>query len=403
MIPLSIVQERITNPKAKEIYHLIRKHGTVSKVVLQEQSRITVSTLTRILEELVQQGFIVEVGYGESTGGRRPILYETNEDYSYVFGLEISRVSSKLVLCDMHLNVLESKQWVMDRLMTPDILFSQVKSAGHDMLNKRGLGTQHLLGMGIGAVGPLDRHQGIILDPLYFAAEGWKNVHIVEVMEQAFGIPVLLDNGANAALLGEYWTAREESNEHLLYIHAGVGIRSAMMTSGKLLYGAVDMEGAVGQMIIQTDGLPHREGGNYGCLETYVSIFAMEKSMQSYLKQGRSSRIADLGIKAEQVSLVHLISALKEGDSLTREVFIQTATYFGIGLANLLNILHPEKVILGGPLLSGNSLFFQVATETALNKTYYYPSYQINFSRGILGDEALVIGSAVMVINLLTE
>jgi predicted NBD/HSP70 family sugar kinase len=85
------------------------------------------------------------------------------------------------------------------------------------------------------------------------------------------------------------------------------------------------------------------------------------------------------------------------------EIVTEAATYFGIGLANLLNILHPEKVILGGPLLAGSELFFQVATQVAIRKTYYYPSYQVVFSKGNLGEEALAIGAAVMVMRHLTD
>lgn len=396
-------EKRIGNAKAREIYRLIRKYGTVSKLVLQEQSRLTVSTLTRILEELVQQGLIVEVGFGESTGGRRPILYEANRDYARVFGLEIARASSRLVLCDMHLNVLESKRWEMNEQATPQFLIEEIARAGKAMMERRGIGPERVLGLGIGAVGPLDRHSGVILEPLYFPASGWKHVPIVERLEAALGVPALLDNGANAALLGEYWMDRSDESEHLLYVHTGVGLRSAMMTGGKLVYGAVDMEGAVGQMIIQSDGVPHREGGNYGCLESYVSVYAVVRMAQSMLKQGRKSVMNEMGVKPEQIGFSELLAALQQDDPLAREIFEQTAVYFGIGLANLLNILHPEKVILGGPLVTSHPLFFDVAVETALKKTYYYPTYQVRFSKGALGDDALAVGAAVMVVNRLSE
>src|SRR5690606_8438500 len=105
MIPLS---SRLVNRKAKEIYDRIRQKGTIAKQDLQELSGYTISTLSRILDELTGLGLIVETGYGESTGGRRPTLYETRADYGYVFGLDISRAHSRLVLCDMHLHKLDS-------------------------------------------------------------------------------------------------------------------------------------------------------------------------------------------------------------------------------------------------------------------------------------------------------
>src|SRR5690625_86309 len=104
----------------------------------------------------------------------------------------------------------------------------------------------------------------------------------------------------------------------------------------------------------------------------------------------------------EQIRFSHLIKALEAEDVLVTEVVTQAATYFGIGLANLLNVLHPQKVILGGPVMLSHPLFFQVATQVALEKTYYYPDYQVVFSRGRLGDEALAIGAASLILNRLT-
>jgi predicted NBD/HSP70 family sugar kinase len=164
------------------------------------------------------------------------------------------------------------------------------------------------------------------------------------------------------------------------------------------------MEGAVGQMIIQTDGLPYRESrGNYGCLETYASIYALEQAVQSRLKQGRSCILNEWGYKPDKVTFSALVRALKVNDPLIVELFNQAATYFGIGLANLLNTLHPEKVVLGGALVTSHDLFFNVATKVAIKNTYYYPTYQVVFSKGKLGEDALATGAAVIVLNQLTE
>ncbi|HZG58340.1 ROK family protein, partial [Paenibacillus sp.] len=99
----------------------------------------------------------------------------------------------------------------------------------------------------------------------------------------------------------------------------------------------------------------------------------------------------------------HLVEAIHGGDSLTLEIFTQSATYFGIGLANMLNMLHPEKVILGGPMFNTQNMYFDTATQVAIRNTYYYPAYQVSFSRGKLGEEALAVGAAVMTAQQLTD
>ncbi|MFC0213924.1 ROK family protein [Paenibacillus chartarius] len=396
------LQDRIPGRKHKDVFALIHKRGVVSKQELLESGDWTGSTLTRTLEELTSGGLIEEAGFGESTGGRRPILYRSNPEYGYVFGLDISRMHSMLVLYDMHLNKLDSQRWMMTDTMTPDVFIELVEGKAEAMLASRGIRPDSVIGMGIGAVGPLDRDSGTILEPLYFPAPGWRNVEIAPELEARLSIPVKLDNGANTALLGEQWASREQQYQHVLYIHVGVGLRSSVMVGGKVVYGAVDMEGAIGQMIIQADGPRMNAEGNYGSLEAYASIHALEQHAIRSMKLGRESILSSLCEDPEKLQYSHLLEALGRRDSLSIELFTQAASYFGVGLANLLNILHPEKVILGGPLIASDPLFFQTCTRIAVRNAYYYPAYQVMFSRGALGDEALVTGAAAMMIDAMT-
>jgi predicted NBD/HSP70 family sugar kinase len=405
MIPLS---DRIVGQKHKDIFELIDKQDMVSKIELLEQTQLSAGTLTRTLEELCDQELILEAGLGESTGGRRPILYRTNPTYGYLFGLEISRTYSMILLCDMQMNKLDSRRWAMHEGMTPEVLVEEIVYTVRNMLAVQGISRTSVLGMGIGAVGPLDRLNGMILEPLYFPANGWKNVPICSMLEQELAFPVLLDNGANMAILGEYWASRNELYQHLLYVHLGVGIRSAMMVGGKIVYGAVDMEGSIGQMVIQSDGERLRETGNYGSLENYATIFTLEQQVRNKLKQGRQSVLQEMsGLEKEkgqaQIHFPQIVRAFEKKDPMVTELFTQAATYFGIGLANLLNILHPEKVILGGPLFNFSTMFFEISTEVALQKSQHNPNYKVVFSQGNLGENALVIGAAVMVINKMIE
>lgn len=395
--------DRIVGRKAKDVYEHIRYHGTISKLDLREATGMTVSTLTRILDELTTLRLIEEVGFGESTGGRRPILYRTNADYAYVFGLEISRSTSKLVLCDLHLRKLDSRVWTVNRKMTPEALIHEVATEMQSMMDERGLSESDILGAGIGAVGPLDRMSGKLLNPPNFPAPGWKDVELCGMLQERISIAAYLDNGANSAILGEYWMNASERLEHLLYVHVGVGIRSSMIASGQLVYGAIDMEGAAGQMIIQADGAPSRQvNGNFGSWESYASTYAIEKAAKTYMKLGRETSLWKEVEDVEDLEYSAIERALAAKDPMVQEIFLQASCYFGIGLSNLLNILHPQKVILGGPLISGNDLFFQNAIEVARSKTYHISTYDVIFEKSRLGDDAVATGAAAAVVRQLT-
>lgn len=385
-------------PSSKKlIYQYIAEQGTVSKADLLNRFSITSSSMTRLLEEMVADRLILISGFGPSSGGRRPILYETNPAYGYFFGLEISRFHSALGLFDVRMNPMSFTRWRMDETMTPEKLIAHAAANMKAILHDHGIEPGQVVGVGIGAVGPLDRERGVILHPSYFPSPGWANVPICRMLEEKTGFRAQLENGANTALLGEHWSMRRSNPQHMLYVHAGVGLRSAIMSCGQIIHGSVDMEGAIGQMIIQTDGPRLHEDGNFGALEAFVSVQALEKQAQSHAKMGRSPLVDEFRVPPEHIRYELLLQALRQGHPYAVELFQQAAVYFGIGLANMINMLHPETVILGGALINSHEGFYQTAIEIARKNTYYYPQYQPVFSKGELREDAVAAGAALMV------
>jgi len=369
----------------------------MSKAELLSAFKLTNSTLTRLLDEMVQEGLLVTSGLGPSSGGRRPILYEINSHYGYFFGLELSRRTSSLGFFDMKMNPKSFTRWRMDEAMTPEQLTKHVAQNIRSILNDHQLERRQVAGIGIGAVGPLERSTGTILRPLNFPARGWTNVPICEMIAQATGIPAVLETGANAALIGEQWALREKNLQHMLYVHAGVGLRSAMMSNGQIVHGSIDMEGSIGQMIIQTDGPRLQNYGNYGALEAFVSVQALEKQAQGDAKLGLNNLPQSYNMEPGRISFDTLLQALSQNDAYVTQLFMKSASYFGVGLANLINIFHPEKIILGGALVNAYKPFYQSAIQIALRNSYYYPDHIPSFSKGVLKEDAVATGAALIV------
>ncbi|WP_442601904.1 ROK family protein [Paenibacillus sp. KN14-4R] len=398
----NLFRDIIKKRNDKEIYHIIRNHTLISKLELLELANLTGSTLTRTLEDLCMQQLITEAGFGESTGGRKPILYAINPTFAYIFGLEISRTSSMLVLYDFAMNKIDDVHWKMSHETTSDVFLKDVVLTVRTMLEKHQITTSQVLGLGIGAVGPLDPITGTILSPLHFPATGWSDIHIRDDLERELNLLVLLDIGVNTAIIGEYWSEGIKKYPLMLYIHAGIGVRSSMLYQGHIMPGNAAMEQSIGQMIIQSDGIRLSDTGNYGSLESYVTIPALLNRAQTLLRQGRASSLKMIQKDIEQLTFSDLKEALQDQDPLAIELFTQSACYFGIGLANMINLLHPDKILLGGPLVSSAPLFYEVSTRVALEKTCGYPDYEPEFTLGNLGEEAITYGAAVMVMNKLT-
>ncbi|MEK4329530.1 ROK family protein [Paenibacillus sp. FSL R7-0312] len=381
----------------KQVYDRISYLGTASKADLLNDFALTSSSMTRLLDDMSSQGLIIASGLGTSKGGRKPILFQCNPAYRYLFGLEISRIHSSLGLYDMHFNLLSMTRWIMDDRMTPPLLADHVADSARALLSEHGISPGSVLGLGIGSVGPLNSERGIILEPEHFPAASWTNVPICEMLEARLEIPVKLDNGANCALIGEHRALKSNNYQHILYVHAGTTIRFAMMSGGHIVRGASGAEGALGQMIIQTNGPRLHGKGNYGALEAFVSVPALEERVRTQLKIGRSSLLAENS--PEQVTFASLSEALQQGDKLVTEQFTESSAYLGIGLANLINTLHPECVVLGGPLVRAHQLVFDTSVEVARKNTYPSPENSPFFTQGYLKEEAVATGAAIMLLN----
>lgn len=391
-----ILKEFALNHRYQSVLHQIRCKKITSKSDLAQTTHIKQGTLTLILNDLLSEELIIEVGQGESTGGRRPILYSINPKFGYILGLDISRTYAKLVLSDFQMELIDSYHWPVNQSTTPPTLFKKVEEACNELMRKHNIDQASLIGLGIGTIGPLDNKNRIMLKAYDFPAPGWDNVDICTIFEEKLGVPVLLDNGACTALRAEYWNDDPCYYHNLVYINLGIGFRSAIMSNG------VINSGAIGQMIIQTDGIePHNPYGNYGALHSYVIISYILNKVKSRLKQGRKSILNKLTKNFNKIDFPLVVHALDKNDPLVVEVFTQSATYFGIGLANIINILHPTKIILGGPLISESSLFYKIATEIAQEKIYYYPFYEVRFSKSQLGENGIALGAAIMVIDSL--
>lgn len=373
----------LTPSAAKQaVFEAIARSHQQSKIELHRMFNLTNSSMARILDELVAHSLIRENGYGPSTGGRRPILYEINPDYGYLLGLEVSRTYSAIGLFDMAMKPLAGFKWAMDETMDPRKLIAAVKRWIKRTTGKLNIPAEKLIGLGIGSVGPIDRDGGRLLHTAHFQAEGWRNIPLRSMMEESLGIKVVLESGASAALIGEHWSLKEEVFDHMLYVHVGAGMRSAMMSDGRIVRGAADMEESIGGMIIQTSGPSFGSAGRYGLLKDYVTLRALEKKIQAIGNNKRS-----IGI------------AIQDPSPEVRELILESANYLGIGLANVINMVHPEKIILGGPLVHADSQYYETAIAAARENIYSDTGYRPRFSQGQLKEQAVAAGAAVIMLK----
>jgi len=220
-----------------------------------------------------------------------------------------------------------------------------------------------ILGVGVGAPGPLDTKRGIVL---LTPNLGWVNMPLRQLIHDRLGLPAALDNDANCAVLGEWWVGAARGARHAIGITIGTGIGGGLIIDGQLYHGASDVAGEIGHTTIDTEGR-RCKCGNYGCLEAYASGPNIALRAVEELEAGAESRLRALvGGDLQKITAQTVYQAAADGDELALEVVNDTAKFLGVGIGNLLNVFNPEVVVVcGGVTLAGDHLFEPLRREVA--------------------------------------
>ena len=245
--------------------------------------------------------------------------------------------------------------------------------------------------VGVGGGGPLDRRRGLILSPPNLP--GWDEFPIVEMTELRFGVPVRLDNDANAAALGEREYGAGRGLDDLIYMPISTGIGGGVIVRGRVVHGGYDGAGEVGHMTVLPEG-PLCGCGARGCLEALCSGTSIARRARERLATGRVSSLSSLGpggVTAQAVA-----EAARAGDALSSEVWYDTIRHLSVGVGNLFNALAPEAVIIGGGVSPAGEQLFGPLREHVRARVRMLPADRINILQASLGGDSGIHGAVIL-------
>ncbi|WP_163537963.1 ROK family transcriptional regulator [Gracilibacillus sp. YIM 98692] len=373
----------------KQIYHYIHQDGPITKSKLKELTGMTQTTVTRHLEALIEEGFIRVGQYEESSGGRPPALYEVEPKTGFIIGIDISRIRSTITLMDLTFQQVDSYSFSMTETHTPDKTITLLKEKAQHFMKKYHISQQDLLGIGVGTVGPLDREKGLILRPEAFIASGWKNVPIVEELEKTFDTKVVLENGANVATLHEY-IKDPVQNQTILYSISGRGLRCGVLTDGHIMQNKTGDASSFGDMILDI-----HNGKSLTSLISYD--FLLEEMGKRMTDNNSISFLEDWDQLDKMNQLDRFFQALQKGDPVLQDIVLQSAYSYGVGLANMINVLHPEQVVLNSELIKRYPDYFEKVVQTAKQFINSTERQLIHFKKANRMENSITIGAAALI------
>ncbi len=276
-------------------------------------------------------------------------------------------------------------KFVVDRMV------GMIREVMRDAAREGGIAPDGFIGIGLGSPGPLDRETGTVIETPNL---GWRNFPLRDLIANAVGLEAVLDNDANAATLGEWWQGAARGANHVLGVTLGTGIGGGILLDGKIYHGFSDVAGEIGHMTIDSTGRKCA-CGNYGCLEAYASGPAIAARAVEGLRAGAPSLLPDMvGGDAARITAETVSEAIIAGDAYAAEVMRETAKFLGTGLANLINVLNPEMIVIsGGVTRAGDHLFGPLRAEVR-KRAFRVAAESCRIVASELGDMAGVIGAA---------
>lgn len=364
----------LLNKRCKHILNIIQKCGPVTKNELVNKTQMKLTTLNRDIQILMDNNMVIETAIAESTGGRKPVLYDVNPNEFYSIGIDISRTYTQIVITNLKIKIVGEK--IINQLYDLDNIIEIIPNCINELLEKLKIHKSMIVGIGIGIF------------------EGFEIKELEDELINQFGIPLFIDNGVNAAVAGEYFFGSGKGKQNIAYINCGVGIRTGVISSGVVIKSInCNCEDAFGHMIVDVNG-QLCSCGNYGCVESYASIAKItEKFIAEQEKEGK------LGLN--KIDYTDICSLAEEGDSAAVNILMDAALHFGTGLANFIRLFDFQLVILSGPLIQHSELFYQQSIKIAIEKSHL-ENNSIHFERfGYFKNQSIAVGTSVIAIERL--
>ena len=271
----------------------------------------------------------------------------------------------------------------------------RVIRAMRDALDEADIGK--VVGIGIGSPGPLDPFEGIVIETPNLA---WKNFPLAKVVSDAFDVPAALDNDVNLGTLGEWRFGDVSQCNNVIGIFPGTGVGGGWVFDGKLFYGASGSAFEIGHMTLEVDG-PFCGCGKRGCLEALTSRIAIAEQIAALAARHDAPYIYErCGADIAQIRSGIIAEAIAAGEKMVEAVVRKAAYYTGIGAANLINVVSPQAVVLGGGLVEAmGPLYMEEVSRAIKEHAMSFVAKDVRLMTARLGDDAVVMGAAVLILD----
>ena len=309
-------------------------------------------------------------------------------------GIDVGGTNVKLALVNENGQIVYSNSVPTRAEMGYEFTVNNIKQAIYELLKETKLEAKDIQGIGFGFPGQVDYKAGIVRNAPNIP--GWVEVPIAKLIEDEFHIPTRVDNDVRCAALGELNYGAGKGCENMVCITVGTGIGSGLIINGKLVRGASNAAGEIGHIKLQMHKGPICGCGDTGCFEAFASGPSIVAMAEEYIKGGKSTKYREMA-NGTAITPFIVCEAAKAGDPVAQRIFTIMGEYLGIGLSSVVNLLNPEKIIIGGGVADAGEILMRPLVDTLRKRAMKIAGSAVEVVPAQLGNTAGVIGASLLI------
>lgn len=375
--------------KIKIISYYIN-NGENSLADLGKEMDLTVPTVTKLVGELIEDGYVIDFGKQETNGGRRPNIYGLNPDSGYFIGVDIKHFRINMAMINFKGDLMQTKTDIPFHYENTQANLEALSDLIEEFINSLSIDRKKIFSVGINISGRVNTETGHSYSRYFFSEKP-----LSEIFHDRLGIHVSIDNDSRAMAYGEYLKGVVHGEKNIIFINVSWGLGMGIITDGKLYYGKSGFSGEFGHLTaFDNEIICHC--GKKGCLETQASGSFIHRRFMEKLEEGNTS-ILNKKVKAgEPVTIEMIINAAMQGDMLAIDLIEEVGITLGKHIAGLINLFNPELVVIGGSLaLTGDYLFLPIKSSIKKHSLNLV-SKDTGIKLSKLGDLTGVIGACML-------
>jgi glucokinase-like ROK family protein len=381
------------------VLEAVRLGEGASRVEIADKTGLNAQTVSNIVKRLIEDGLVVEAGKGKSSGGKPRVMLEIAAAAGYSVGAQLDGDETSFVVADMTGRVISRERQPTLQERGPAGIVEGMASSVDRLIQRAGVPQEKVLGVGVASPGLVDHSRGVVYEPTNLL--GWHRVPLKQMLEGETGYPVVVDNDATAAVVGERWSGIARGVENVAFVYmGGMGVGTGLIIGDRVYRGKTTSAGEFGHVTLNPEG-PECFCGNRGCVEVYCSPKAVVLAVNRRLRQGvRSSLRKAYEAGTQNVDFEAVRKAAVTEDRLALEEVERSAWLLGCAVVSLVNLLAVDLILLGGKAFGGLEEIYAEKIRHALRERTVardrdVPRVEISGA----GEDAAAVGAASLVLH----